>query len=120
LTSDCAPFLEAAFDEGFSLSPSASRLAFVFFVPDLVVTCLTAAGIAGEPLLGGTGGFEDECLRWWTRDEQRMGLLVGMAGVDLAARRTDELNMAATLLRSNCSRVSCREGRGSGGDQDDG
>lgn len=33
------------------------------FASDLGVTCLTPSGIVGEPLFGGTGGFEEECRR---------------------------------------------------------
>lgn len=32
-------------------------------------TCLTElAGIVEEPLLGGIGGFDEDCRRWWARD----------------------------------------------------
>jgi hypothetical protein len=33
------------------------------FASDRGATCFTSAGIVGEPLLGGTGGFEEECRR---------------------------------------------------------
>ena len=50
-------------ETGFSLFAAVSFAALVPFAPDFAVTCLTAAEMAGEPLLGGTGGFEDECRR---------------------------------------------------------
>jgi len=64
-------------------------------------TCLTdEAGIADEPLLGGTGGFEEECRRWWACEV--MEPIDGVAGRDgtgepfvqvRATRRSDELNI---------------------------
>jgi hypothetical protein len=64
-------------------------------------TCFTwAAGIGGAPLLGGMGGFDELCRRWWAL--LLNDAIVGVDGrVDIgeplgqlrAARRSELLNM---------------------------
>lgn len=75
------------------------------FVSDLgVPTCFTdAADIADEPLLGGTGGFEEECRRRWALEvndaatEGVVGRLETAEALEQlrATRRSEVLNMCS-------------------------
>ena len=69
-----------------------------------VPTVLTAVVIGCDPLFGGTGGFEDECRRWWDPEVRDGATMGGVAGRDDSE---GDLQLRATRRRELLSIWMC-------------